>query len=68
MSKEVKQERLEKMIREELEENISDRQTPIQSLLPTTTTPPGAPGGRNSNQFDKSSPSVSPTNLGGSKY
>jgi hypothetical protein len=68
MSKEVKQERLEKMIREELEENISDRQTPVQSLLPTTTTPPGAPGGRNSNPFDKSSPSVSPTNLGGSKY
>jgi polycystin 2 len=69
MSKEVKQERLEKMIREELEENISDRQTPVQSLLPTTTTTtPGAPGGRNSNPFDKSSPSVSPTNLGGSKY
>ena len=41
MSKEMKQERLEKMIRDELEENSLDRQTPIQSLLPTT--PPGAP-------------------------
>lgn len=42
MSKEMKQERLEKMIRDELEENNSDRQTPVQSLLPTTA--PGAPG------------------------
>ena len=42
MTKETKQDRLEKMIREELEENSSDRQTPVQSLLPTT--PPGAPG------------------------
>jgi len=39
LSKEMKQERLEKMIRDELEENHSDRQTPVQSLLP-----PGAPG------------------------
>ena len=43
MSKEMKQERLEQMIRDELEENHSDRQTPIQTLLPTSTTP-GAPG------------------------
>lgn len=35
----MKQERLEKMIRDELEENHLDRQTPVQSLLP-----PGAPG------------------------
>ena len=39
MSKEMKQERLEKMIRDELEENHSDRQTPVQSLLPTANTP-----------------------------
>ena len=39
MSKEMKQERLEKMIRDELEESHSDRHTPVQSLLP-----PGAPG------------------------
>lgn len=52
MSKEVKQERLEKMIREELEENNSERQTPIQSLLPTGSTP-GAPtsGDRSPNRF-----------------
>jgi hypothetical protein len=64
MSKEMKQERLEKMIRDELEENNSDRQTPIQSLLPTTT--PGAPGSGRSNQLDRSrSPNrVSPTNGG----
>jgi hypothetical protein len=52
MSKEMKQERLEKMIRDELEESNSDRQTPIQSLLPTT--PPGAPGNGRSNQPDRS--------------
>jgi hypothetical protein len=41
MSKEAKQERLEKMIRDELEENNSARQTPVQSLLTQNT--PGAP-------------------------
>lgn len=55
MSKETKQDRLEKMIREELEENGSDRQTPVQSLLPTT--PPGAPG---SAQQDRSPRLFSP--------
>jgi hypothetical protein len=62
MSKEMKQERLEKMIRDELEENNSDRQTPIQSLLPTTTTPPGAPG---NGQQDRSPRQFSPTSSGG---
>lgn len=59
MSKEMKQERLEKMIRDELEENHSDRQTPVQSLLPTANTP-GAPGSGRSNQNStpaRSSPS-----------
>jgi hypothetical protein len=63
MSKEMKQERLEKMIRDELEENSSDRQTPIQSLLPTT--PPGAPGTGQSNQQDRSPRRFSPNNSGG---
>ena len=48
----MKQERLEKMIRDELEENSSDRQTPVQSLLPTT--PPGAP----SSEHDRASSSA----------
>jgi hypothetical protein len=68
MSREMKQERLEKMIRDELEENNPDRQTPIQSLLPTTTTPPGAPGSGHSNQHDRSPNRFSPTNNGGSQY
>ena len=66
MSKEMKQERLEKMIRDELEENNSDRQTPIQSLLPTANTPPGAPGNGNSN--DRSPRRFSPTSAGGPQY
>jgi hypothetical protein len=53
MSKELKQERLEKMIREELEENNSERQTPVQSLFATT---PGAPGSGNSNTPRRLSP------------
>lgn len=68
MSKEMKQERLEKMIRDELEENSSDRQTPIQSLLPTTTTPPGAPGTGRSSEQDRSPRRFSPTNTGGPQY
>jgi len=67
MSKEMKQERLEKMIRDELEENNSDRQTPIQSLLPITP-PPGAPGNGNSNQYDRSPRRISPTNTTESHY
>lgn len=68
MSKEMKQERLEKMIRDELEENNSDRQAPIQSLLPTATTPPGAPGSGHSSQQDRSPRRFSPTNPDGSQY
>ena len=49
MSKEMKQERLEKMIRDELEESHSDRQTPVQSLLPTANAP-GAPGSGRASQ------------------
>ncbi len=67
MSKEMKQERLEKMIRDELEETNSDRQTPIQSLLPTTT-PPGAPGSGHSSQNDRSPRRFSPPNSGGLQY
>ena len=66
MSKEMKQERLEKMIRDELEESGSDRQTPIQSLLGSSTTP-GAPAGHTSQQ-DKSPRRQSPTSASGSKY
>jgi hypothetical protein len=65
MSKEMKQERLEKMIRDELEENNSDRQTPVQSLLPTTTSPPGAPGNGQSSANDRSTNRFSPGNAGG---
>ena len=65
MSKEMKQERLEKMIRDELEESNSDRQTPVQSLLAST---PGAPGSGHTSQQDKSSRRHSPTSAGGSKY
>ncbi|UJR08879.1 hypothetical protein I4U23_013134 [Adineta vaga] len=65
MSKEMKQERLEKMIRDELEESNSDRQTPVQSLLTST---PGAPGSGHASQQDKSSRRHSPTSAGGSKY
>ncbi|CAF2744244.1 unnamed protein product [Rotaria sp. Silwood2] len=43
MSKEMKHERLEKMIRDELEETNLDRQTPTQNLTQKTKTP-GAPG------------------------
>ncbi len=68
MSKEMKQERLEKMIRDELEETNSDRQTPIQSLLPTTSTPPGAPGSGHSSQNDRSPRHFSSTNTGGFQY
>ncbi|CAF3934368.1 unnamed protein product [Adineta steineri] len=69
MSKEMKQERLEKMIRDELEENNNDRQTPIQSLLGSTTTAPGAPGGESRSQSGKSaSRRVSPTHDSASKY
>ncbi len=68
MSKEMKQERLEKMIRDELEEGSSDRQTPIQSLLPTSATPPGAPGSAHSSQQDRSPRRFSPTNHGGLQY
>ena len=68
MSKEMKQERLEKMIRDELEENSSDRQTPIQSLLPTTTTPPGAPGSGHFNSNDRSPRHFSPSNASGAQY
>ena len=68
MSKEMKQERLEKMIRDELEENNSDRQTPIQSLLPTTSTPPGAPGSANSNQNNIPPRRFSPNNGDESQY
>jgi len=68
MSKEMKQERLEKMIRDELEETNSDRQTPIQSLLPTTSTPPGAPGSERSSQNDRAPRRFSPTNSGGLQY
>ncbi|CAF1030105.1 unnamed protein product, partial [Adineta ricciae] len=66
MSKEMKQERLEKMIRDELEETGADRQTPIQSLLGSSTTP-GAPAGHTSQQ-DKSPRRQSPTSASGSKY
>jgi hypothetical protein len=66
MSKEMKQQRLEKMIRDELEENNSDRQTPIQSLLPTT--PPGAPGNGRSGQQDRSPHPFSPGNSAGLQY
>ncbi|CAF1188330.1 unnamed protein product [Adineta steineri] len=69
MTKEMKQERLEKMIRDELEENNNDRQTPIQSLLGSTTAAPGAPGGESRSQSGKSaSRRVSPTHDGASKY
>ncbi len=67
MSKEMKQERLEKMIRDELEENNPDRQTPIQSLLPTTNTP-GAPGSGHSKSNDQSPRRFSPTTAGGPQY
>ncbi|CAF4656456.1 unnamed protein product [Rotaria sp. Silwood1] len=43
LSKEMKHERLEKMIRDELEETNLDRQTPIQNLNQKTKTS-GAPG------------------------
>ncbi|CAF1031844.1 unnamed protein product [Adineta ricciae] len=66
MSKEVKQERLEKMIRDELEESGSDRHTPVQSLLGSSTTP-GAPAGHTGQQ-DKSPRRQSPTSASGSKY
>ena len=67
MSKEVKQERLEKMIRDELEESNSDRQTPVQSLLPTATTP-GAPGSGRSSEHDRSPNRFSPNNSAGLHY
>jgi hypothetical protein len=56
------------MIRDELEETNSDRQTPIQSLLPTTSTPPGAPGSGHSSQNDRSPRHFTPTNTGGFQY
>jgi hypothetical protein len=66
MSKEMKQERLEKMIRDELDENHSDRQTPIQSLLPTATAP-GAPVANGRHNSNSTSPRTSPTQANGTK-
>ena len=59
MSKEMKQERLEKMIRDELEENHSDRQTPVQSLLPTSASSPGAPTSGHDRSPNRFSPNTS---------
>lgn len=53
MSQEMKQERLEKMIRDELDENQADRQTPNHGLISSVT--PGAPGNNRGNGTSQSS-------------
>ena len=47
------------MIRDELEENHSDRQTPVQSLLPTSASSPGAPTSGHDRSPNRFSPNTS---------